>query len=246
MQTVDQIVGGQALAVNRQELRGSGDQGLQGVLKRAAIFGLGLAQLVNDHDLGLKGIAPLGVDLLVADEGDVTQGRATDSVKERCPHGVLAATWMTAMQDSVVDLAVRVLHFEGHHVKDVLTFAGVRDHALNVRQPRLYVSRHRDRPSVTPAVAVHDAITGAEDRLPRSVSDALQDARTLGLSVFIKAGSRLNLGLLGPVDAVTRDVSENGVKRLTGHLMALGQIKKRVIVLQIGETLKPTVFFYAA
>ena len=61
------------------------------------------------------------------------------------------------------------------------------------------------------------------------------------MAVFIKAGCGLNLGLLHTVDAVAGDMTKDGIKRLTRHLMAFHQVKKRIVILQVREALVPAV-----
>ena len=116
----------QALAVNCQHFGGRCNDWLEFVGQGPALFGVWLFQFVQNQDLGLKGITKLRRHGVVVQEATILQVRATDCPDERRPHGVLARALVTAMQDSVVDLCLRVLHLEGHDIKDVFQLVSVR------------------------------------------------------------------------------------------------------------------------
>ena len=162
MQAVHGLIRGEALALDGQEFRWSGDHGLEAILERAAVRRLGLAQLVDDQHLALKVIAPRGRQVFVVQLLDVGQGLTTDGPKERRPHRVFTRAWVATMQHGVIDLNVGVLHLEGHHVKHVVALDGVRDHALHVFEPWGGVNTcGHGRAGVAPAVTVDQAFTSA-------------------------------------------------------------------------------------
>ena len=134
------------------------------------------------------------------------------------------------MQNGVVDLAVRVLDLEGHHVKDMRALTVIGDHALDVRQPGASITGHGRGPGVAPAVTVHQAITGAEDSLTGGVSQTDQRPRTLLLAVLIKTGGGFDFRAL-TVNRSAADVPEDGVERSPADLAALLHVKVGVIIL---------------
>ena len=130
---------------------------------------------------------------------------------EGCPHGVFARPLVAAMQDGVVDLDFRVLHLEGHHVKNMLQLVRVRHKRFAMLKPRCYVTGSHLRACIAPAVAVQIAITGDNDSLACGIGDANKCLCSIGLAVLIKANRRFDLGILA-VDGLARDVTEKGVE----------------------------------
>ena len=58
----------QALPIDHEELRGRGDDGLEGILKGSAVFGLGLPELGDLHHFALERITPLGGQFFILDQ----------------------------------------------------------------------------------------------------------------------------------------------------------------------------------
>ena len=144
----------QTLAVDGQVLGRGGDNGLEVILKGAAVFGLGLAQLGDLHDLALKAVAPLRREVVVFDDRTIDLSGAADRPEERGQQGILAGAGLAAQQYGVVDLVAGVLHLVRQHVQKMLALKVNRHHALGVTQPLAHVTGHRRRASVAPAVAV--------------------------------------------------------------------------------------------
>ena len=145
----------QSLAVDRQILRGRRNDRLHYVFHCSPILGLCLAQLVDDHNLCLEGIAPRGRKFLTLHDRDI---RTTDRPQERRIQRVLARTRQTAMQDGVIDFAVSVLELVRQHIKDMLALEAFGDQALDVRQPAGRIAHRRRGPGIAPSVAVHITI----------------------------------------------------------------------------------------
>ena len=174
MQTVQGIIRVQAFAIDRQIFGRRSQERLQGVLQRAAILGFRLAQLVNHHDFRLHGVAPLAIDFIVSHQLDVSERLAADGVEHRIPHRILAGSADPGVQDGMVHLDVRVLALEGHDVQHMLALVRVGQHPLDVLQPRRHVTRSALGAGVTPAIRVHQPVTGAQHRLTGSERDASQ------------------------------------------------------------------------
>ena len=141
------------LEVDRQRLGRRGDDRLELVRQRPARRGVRLAQLVDEHDLALKMVTELRLEALVIDQPPVPHVRPADRPDERCPHAVLAAALVAAVQDGMVDLDRRVLELVSHHVPQVLQHHLVRHQQAAMLQPPGRVTPTDDRgPGVTPAV----------------------------------------------------------------------------------------------
>ena len=85
--------------------------------------------------------------------------RPAHAPDKRCPHGVLTAAALAAVQDRMVDLYVRVLGLIGHHVPYMLQLMFFRHKPPAVVDPSLRVARTLDlRPGVAPHIAVDEPV----------------------------------------------------------------------------------------
>ena len=235
----------QALAVDHEQLRRGGDDGLEGVFQGPAILGLRLAKLCDFHHLAFESVAPLRIQVFVLDQRTVGLGVAADGPKERGEEGVFAAAMVAAHEDGVVDLVRGELHFMGQGVQKVLTLEGLGDHALDVRQPHGHIARLGCGARVAPAVAVNQTVTGDQDGRASGVSDASQRLGTLGLSVLVKRHGRLDFAL-DVVNRLAVNVAEQGVEGATGQLAPVLHVEVGVIVLYVREAAPPFGLFDAA
>ena len=114
----------------------------------------------------------------------------------------------------MVDLDLRVLQLERHHIKDVLALDRVGDQQLGMGQPRGdAVSRWTGQvgPRVNPAVAVDIAVLGYQYALARRIGHAAQHPAARALAVLVEADGRLDAPR--GVDRLALDVPENRIKR---------------------------------
>ena len=226
------------LEVDRQGLGRRGDDRLELVSQRPARRGVRLAQLVDEHDLALKMVTELRLEALVVDQPTVAHVRAAHRPDERCPHAVLAAALVAAVQHGVVDLDRRVLELVGHHVPQVLQQALVRHQQAAMLQPPGRVTTGYDRgPGIAPAVRQRVAAVRHQHALAGGIGDARDRRRAHRLPVLVKADRRLDPA--PAVDAIALDVPEQRVEGRAADFAAVLQIKEAVFYLDVGEPLIP-------
>ena len=231
----------QTLAVDRQRVRGRGNDGLQLVCQGAALAGVRLFQLVDDKNFALKVITPRRRHAVIIDKTAIAKVRPADRPDERCPERVLAGAFVAPVQHGVVDLDARVLHLERHHVPKMLKLFRLFNKRAAVVDPRRDIARRILWPSVAPTVRVDKTVTRHQHVIARCVCQADKRRRAHGLPVLVEANRRLDAA--GCVDGLAGDVAEDGVESVTRNFAAVDQVEIGVVCLDVGEPFVPVRLF---
>ena len=91
-------------------------------------------------------------NVLATHDGDVLQLGTAHGLQERVQGRVFTAAGVAGYQDAVVNLAVRVLEFEGQTVQQVITLPVTGKQAGEMVQPRGRITGHGRYSGVAPQV----------------------------------------------------------------------------------------------